>query len=297
MLKLSTASIFRAIKPGTLVLAALLGTSLCAQAGPDVTSSKDAKDKNVIQQPPPAEPKFWFDLSAGGEFDIHSTKFLNDAGATFVSPAGVAIPGRIQSRDFTSTHDLATINGRAEAGYKVLPNVSVFVGGTYSHSDGQSDRRVGRVYDTTGVYSGVPAEYNLYGSFGQYQSYSGIAGVKVGLPRTILDFIHAPKAISPYFSLSGGGKYLDAQQADFFAKNTALVSTGKETLYQSGWVGTVEGEFGYDLKLTRNFDVTLESGYGYDTKPEHEALSEINNANRDGDRFYSTVYLGAKLKF
>ena len=68
----------------------------------------------------------------------------------------MAIPGRIQSRDFTTTHDIATINGRAEVGYKILPYLSVFTGFTYSHSDGQSDRRVGRVYDTTGVYSGQP---------------------------------------------------------------------------------------------------------------------------------------------
>ena len=173
----------------------------------------------------------------------------------------------------------------------------MFIGGTYSHSDGQSDRRVGRAFDPSGSF-GVPGGvYNVYGDFGQYQSYSGIGGIKVALPRTILDLIHAPKAISPYFTVSGGGKYLEAQKADFFGKNGALFNTGNETLYQSGWVGTVEGEFGYDLQLTHNFDVTVESGYGYDTKPQHEGLNEIGNANRDGDRFYSTVYLGGKIKF
>ena len=303
MLYPSTASILRVLKPGTLVLAALLGTSLCAQAGTEMTDTKESKDKNVIQQPPPAEPKFYFDLSAGGDFDIHSTKFLNDSGATFISQVpgsgGIAIPGRIQTRDFTTTHDVATINGRAELGYKVLPYLSVFIGGEYSHSDGQSTRRVGRVYDTTGVYAGngVPAEYNLYGSFGQYQSYSGIGGFKVNTPRTILDFLHIPKFVSPYFTVSGGGKYLDAQTADFFAKDGNLVSTGKETLFQSGWVGTVDAELGYNLKLTRNFDVTIESGYGYDSKPEHEAQPFIGHANRDGDRLYSTVYLGGKFLF
>ncbi len=51
MLHSSTVSILRSVKSGSLVLAALLGTSLCAQAGTDEVSSKDAKDKNVIQQP------------------------------------------------------------------------------------------------------------------------------------------------------------------------------------------------------------------------------------------------------
>ena len=288
------------------MLAALLGTGLCAQAGTEMSDTKESKDKNVIQQPPPAEPKFYFDLSVGGDFDIHATKFLNDSNATFFSRqinpltgAAVAVPGRIQSRDFTSTHDTATINGRAEVGYKVLPYLSVFIGGEYSHSAGQQTRRVGRVYDTTGIYAGngVPAEYNLYGNFGQYQSYSGFGGLKVNTPRTILDFLHIPKFVSPYFTASGGGKYLDAQTADFFAKDGNFVSTGKETLYQSGWVGTVDAELGYDLKFTRNFSVTIESGYGYDTKPQRETQPEIGRANRDGDRLYSTVYLGGKFLF
>ncbi len=295
MLPTLTASILRSAKPGSLVLAALLGTSLCAHAGTEMATT-DSKDKNAIQQAAPTEPKFWFDLSAGGEFDIHATKFLNDSGANF-GTAAVPLPGRIQSRDFSSTHDVGTVNGRAEVGYNILPYVSIFTGFTYSHSGGQDTRRVGRVGDPTGAFGPAGGTYNLYANIGQYQAYSGIAGAKIHLPRTILDFIHAPKCISPYFSVSGGGKYLDAQNADFFAKNGTIVSTGRETLYNSSWVGTAEAELGYDVKVAHNLDVTLESGYGYDTKPQHQGLTGIGNANRDGDRFYSNVYLGAKLKF
>ena len=294
MLNSSAHSLFRSLKPCSLALAALLGTSLCAQAGTEVT--KDAKDKNVIQQPI-IEPKFWIDLAAGGEFDIHSVKFLNDSGANF-GTAAIPLPARIQSRSFESTHDAGVINGRLEVGYKVLPCMSVFAGFTYSHAGGQDDRRVGRVADPTGAAFGTPGGvYNLYADVGKYQAYSGIAGVKVNTPRYILDLIHIPKFISPYFSISGGGKYLDAQDISFYAKDGRLVNTATQNVYDDGFVFTGEAELGYVAKITRNFDITLESGYGYDTKPTHSTITGVNHANRDGDRFYSTVSLGAKLKF
>ncbi len=156
----------------------------------------------------------------------------------------------------------------------MLPYLSVFVGGTYSHADGQDTRRVGRVSDPTGAYGPVGGVYNLYGNFGKYEAYSGIAGIKLNTPRTILDLLHIPKFVSPYASLSGGGKYLEAQHGDFFAKDGRIVSTGRDTLFDSGFVFTGEAELGYDAKFTRNFDVTLESGYGYDTKPSIAASPE-----------------------
>ena len=42
--------------------------------------------------------------------------------------------------------------------------------------------------------------YNLYGNFGKYEAYSGIGGVKLNTPRTILDLLHIPKFVSPYAS-------------------------------------------------------------------------------------------------
>ena len=294
MIKSSTASASRPFQFGALVLAALLGSGVCAQAGPDY--SKDGKDKNVIQQPPPAEPKFWVDLGAGGEFDEHATKFIKDSDANFALPGAAPLIGKIQSRDFETTHQ-PVVNGRAEVGYKVLPYMSLFVGFTFSHAYGEGDTRIGSVTDPTGAYGPVDGRYNVYGNFHQYKAYAGMAGIKVHMPRTILDLIHAPKCIEPYFSLSGGGKVIDDQRAQFYAKNGAIFSTNYLLLYDNSLVFTGEAQLGYDVKLTRNFDVTFESGYGYDTKPDHDEISGIHHTNHDGDRFYSTVTLGAKYKF
>lgn len=291
-------TLIHSFRTGSLLLVVTLGMTLAARAGDETRtySNKDAKDKNVIQQPPPAESKFYVDLTGGAEFDIHATKFLSNGNSIFNGGA-TPYPAKINSKDFSSTHD-PVVDARLNLGYKVLPYLSLFAGFTYSHGNGH-DRRVGTVTDARGTAFGVVGgQYDLYASVGDYQAYSGRGGIKLTLPRTILDFIHAPKAISPYFSASAGGKYIESQEARFYSgTRPEFVSTSYDTLYGNSWVFTSEAEFGYELKLTRNASVILESGYGYDTKPQGGSLRNVNGVDRGGDRLYSTVSLGARVKF
>ena len=293
-------SLIRGLRTGSLLLAASVGMTFAAQAGDGDSrtySSKDAKEKNVIQQPPPKEPKFYVDLTGVGEFDIHATKFISNGNATFTGAGGGPLVARIQSRDFQSTHD-PVAGARLNLGYKVLPYLSLFVGFTYDHSNGH-ERRLGSVTDFDGtVINNLGARYDLYASVGDYQAYAGRGGFKLTLPRTILDFIHAPRALTPYFTASAGGKYLESQEVRFYSgTRPTVLDTGYGTLYGNSWVFTTEAEFGYELKLTRNASVILESGYGYDTKPQSGSLPGVNGANKGGDRLYSTVSLGARIKF
>ncbi len=296
-----TPTFVRSLRAGSLLLAASLGMTLAAQAGEAdsrTASSKDSKDKNVIQQPPPAAPKFYVEVLGGAEFDIHATKFISNGSTVFTGAGGGALAApKIQSRDFSSTHDPVT-NARLNLGYKILPYLSLFTGFTYSHANGH-ERRVGSVTDFDGAVLGnVGARYDLYASLGDYQAYSGRGGFKLTLPRTILDFIHAPKALTPYLTASAGGKYIESQELRFYSgTRPTIVDTGYGTLYGNSWVFTTEAEFGYELKLTRNASVVLESGYGYDTKPKGGSLPGVNGVDRGGDRLYSTVSLGAKIKF
>ena len=293
-------SILRPIQVGSLLIAATLGVSIAAQAGDETTTtpSKDGKEmnKNVIQQAPPAEPKFYVDLLGVGEFDIHATKFINDGTANFGTTAD-PFNAKIHSRDFSSTHD-PVVDARANVGYQVLPYLAVFGGFTYSHANGH-ENRVGYVTDDFGAAGLTPGKYDLYASVGDYQSYAGRGGFKLSLPRTVLDIIHAPKFISPYFSASAGGKYIESQDISFYSgTRQRFVDTAYGTLYDNSWVLTAEGDFGYELKFSRNFSVIIEDGYGFETKPTHGVIgSNIGDINKDGDRFFSTVSLGARLKF
>ena len=291
-------SFIRSIQVGSLLVVTSLGLSTAAHAGDETTtqSGKDMKDKNVIQQPPPKEPKFYIDLLGGAEFDYHATKFINDGTANF-GTAAAPFNAKIQSRDFSSTHD-PVVNARANIGYQVLPYLAVFGGFTYSHANGH-ERRVGSVTDEAGVFANPGGRYDLYASVGDYQAYAGRGGFKLSLPRTVLDFIHAPKFISPYFSASAGGKYIESQEVSFYSgTRQRFVDTAYGDLYDNSWVLTAEGDFGYELKFSRNFSVIIEDGEGYETKPSHSSLgSNVSRINADGDRFFSTVSVGGRLKF
>ena len=215
----------RSLKTGSLLLATLAAATLPVLAGDAYTDN--SKDKKAVIEKPPTEPRFWMDLTGSGEFDIHATKFVSNGTANFnpspnfgpniaVRPVG-PLPALIESRDYQSTHDVGTINGRLELGYKVLPYLSVFTGFTYNHAGGNSERPLGYVTDTAGGYGVAGAKYDLFAGVGQYQAFSGIAGIKINTPRTLLDLLHIPKAIVPYAILSAGRrKYVDDQYIRFY---------------------------------------------------------------------------------
>ena len=305
----------RSLKTGYLLLAVLAAAAVPAFAGD--TYSASGKDKNPVIEKPVEEPRFYVDLLAGGEFDFHATHQITNGDAYFFGPpiaptlplaTGQAgrgfLPVAIKSRDFETTHDVGTINGRLELGYRVLPYLSVFVGGTYSHSNGNKEQPDGTIFDPGALVGAAGGRYNLFADTTRYEAYSGIAGLKLNTPRTLLDLLHIPRAIKPYATVSAGGKYVESQDVSFYsgaeygAPVGGIVTSGNLRLYNSSWVFTVEGELGYELQLTRNLSVNLESGYGYDTRPERAGLdANFEGVNKGGDRFYSTVYLGAKFRF
>ena len=269
-------SILRPLQVGSLLVAATLGVSIAAHAGDETTtSSKDGKEmnKNVIQQAPPAAPKFYIDLLGAAEFDYHATKFISNGNANFGTEAA-PFDAKIHSRPFEATHD-PVVDARLNVGYQILPYLAVFGGFTYSHANGHEDR-VGYVTNNFGAAGLGPGKYDLYASVGDYQAYAGRGGFKLSLPRTVLDIIHAPKFINPYFTGSVGGKYIESQDVSFYSgTRQRFVDTAYGTLYGNSWVLTAEADFGYELKFSRNFSVIIEDGYGYETKPDSGSLGNV----------------------
>ena len=293
-------------------LTALLGLSalalapaLTARAGSaDFNARDDSKgSKAVIQPPPPAFPRFFLSLAGGAEFDEHATKFISNGEGTLgaVRLGGAALPVKITSKDFHNTHEV-TASARAEAGYRVTEWLALFVGFTYDHAQGDSAVRFGQVRDPAGLAGDPRAVRDLYANLGNYEAYAGRGGFKLALPRTVLNLIHAPQAIKPYLSYSAGGKYVEPTRAQFFSPG--LLDTGNLRLYDASWVFTTDLQSGLEVALTRSATVFFESGYGYDTKLQRNssggsspAAAGLTGVNRGGDRFYSTVSLGAKLRF
>jgi hypothetical protein len=283
----------KSLKLGSLMLLGSLALSLCAQAGQDYSKSS----KNPIVEPV-QEPRFFISLSAGGEFDIHATKFISNGGGDFGAGGVITLPTKIQSRDFSATHD-PVINGKLEVGYIVSPYLSLFTGFTYSHANGNDSRKVGSVRDPVGLFGAAGGVYDLIADVEDYNAYSGLAGAKLTLPRFALDAIHAPRALTPYISVSAGGKYVEATQVRFFnGGGNRFLSTRDFAIYDDSWVFTSQANLGLDYQITRNFSLVTESGFGYDTKLDRGSKpAGLNGVNRGGDRFYNTVSLGGKVTF
>lgn len=279
----------------SLLVLTSLGLSLCAQAGEVYTAQKE-----VIPQRAPHEARLWVSLAAGGEFDVHATKFISNGGGTLFTRGGVGLPVKVQSRDFASTHAAGMLNGRLEVGYLLTNEISLFGGFTYSHVDGNDSRKAGRVTDLAGTFGPAREVYDLYADVGDYNAYAGMVGIKLLLPRAVMDSMGAPRTISPYISGSVGGKYVEASDIRFYnGGGPRFLNTQRVTLYDDSWVFTTELNLGIDFEVAHNFSIVAEAGYGFDTKPEAggQVLPGLNGTDKGGDRVYNTVSLGGKLKF
>ena len=264
--------------------------AVAAHAGEDPSKSS----KEVIEKPA-ADPRFYVSLAAGGEFDIHATKFISNGGGDLGVPGAFSLPVKVQSRDFTAVHDPGVINGQLEAGYKLTPEFSVFGGFTYSHADGDS-HGAGGISDPSGIFGPAGGAYELNFKVSQYQAYTGRAGFNLTIPRYVLNLIHAPASITSFISASAGGKYVEASRARVTAGSFLDDNVG---LYDDSWVFTANASLGYNWQVSRCFAVVFESGYGYDSKPERSSdrLSGVSGVNDGGSRLYSTVSLGGKVLF
>ncbi len=264
--------------------------TVAVHAGEDPSKSS----KEVIEKPV-ADSRFYLSLQAGGEFDIHATKFISNGGGDLGVPGAFSLPTKVESRDFTAVHDPGVINGQLEAGYKITPDISVFGGFTYSHADGDS-HGAGSVSDPSGVFGPAGGNYELNVKVSQYQAYTGRAGITLTFPRFVLNLIHAPSSITSFVSASAGGKYVEASHARVTAGSFLNQDIG---LYDDSWVFTANATLGYNWQVSHCFAVVFESGYGYDSKPERSSdrLSGLSGVNDGGSRLYSTVSLGGKVSF
>ena len=287
-------------------LGAIACLPLTVRAGTAEFNARDdhSKDsKAAIQPPAPRPPRFYVSLAGGAEFDEHATKFISNGEGTLgaVRLGGADLPVKIQSKDFHNTHEV-TASARAEAGYQITDWLSVFAGFTYDHAQGDSAVRLGQVRDPLGLAGDPAGVRDLYANLGNYEAYAGRGGFTLALPRTVLDLIHAPKAIKPYLKYSAGGKYVEPTRVEFFSPG--LIQTGPLRLYNDSWVFTTDIQLGYEVAIARSATVFFESGYGYDTKLDRNdsgyrspAAAGLTGVNKGSDRLYSTVSLGAKLRF
>lgn len=256
--------------------------------------------------PPPSEPKFYFTINAGAEFDVHATHFLNDADDIYVLPLSPLLPGvvidartRLNSRSFSATHEPA-VAYRGDFGYNINSWLSLFVGFAADHARGRNFLHNGLVSIDTplGTFATV-VESNVT----SYDGYAGHAGFRVNVPEQYLAWTGLPPAIRMFGAYTAGGKWVSEQHIVFSASVLDLltVATDVESLYQGSWVFTNDAQFGLEWVLTPNASFGVQGGVGYDTKPSRAdngaPFPYSTGVNKGGDRLYFPVGMFAKVQF
>ena len=272
-----------------------------AQAGTDTVDSKETKDKNVIQPPPPKPPRFYLTLSGGAEIDYNATRFLSDGGGHLLGD-----PAKIDNRYFGHLHDGETQLGELTAGYNINQMVSVFGRFDYNHAY-RTRENIGSVKDTGALFgTDTAAVLPVSVDLNDYNSYGGKAGVKISLPP--IPGQKWTEFVKPYTTFAAGGTYVDHTSA------SGAVNAGTPEayylsgipIYRSSWVFSTDGRLGLEYDITKNVALNLEGGIGYDSKPQRahsygkhpstEALG-LTGVSQGGDRLYSPVTAGVKVSF
>jgi opacity protein-like surface antigen len=290
------------IVSATALLGALALTA--AQAGTDTVDSKSAKDKNVIQPPPPKTPRFYLTLSGGADIDYNATRFLSDGGGHLLGE-----PAHIDNRYFPHLHDGQTQVGELTAGYIINPMVSVFGRFDYNHSF-KTREEIGRVQDTAALFGAdTKANIPISADLSDYNSYGGKAGVKLSLPPMSGVDMKWTTYLKPYVTFAAGGTYVEHTNANLAidAGTPAADYLGDYRLYRSSWVFSTDGRLGIEYDITNNIALNLEGGLGYDSKLERAGHSAGKHASTEqlgltgvsegGDRLYSPVMTGIKFSF
>jgi hypothetical protein len=294
----------------TLSLCKFVGTSVllgalaftAAQAGTDTVDSKSAKDKNVIQPPPPKPPRFYLTITGGADIDYNATRFLSDGGGHLLGE-----PAHIDNRYFPTLHDGETQLGELTVGYNINPIVSVFGRFDYNHAYNTREE-IGRVQDTAALF-GADTSRNIpiSADLNNYNSYGGKGGVKITLPT--VSSLPWSTYLKPYVTFAAGGTYVNHTDANIAidAGTPAADYIGDYRIYRSSWVFSTDGRLGVEYDITKCIAVNVEGGLGYDSKPARaghsnskhlstEALG-LTGVSEGGDRLYSPVVAGVKFSF
>ncbi len=265
--------------------AALLSAGMFTTAFAGPAPADYSKDKKAVVKE--NEPKWYFSVGAGAEFDTGATRFSERSRTGFVSPdAGFAVgAGNVSAQRYNDVYDVANLGIHAELGYVVSKNGEIFASVRYSH--GFSDT----VQIGTGNF-GIGNE-PIFADFDDYNS----IGIEAGFRYF---FLPKSSRIRPYFSFAAGATYVfDIDTRFFLADGTPVFGNG---FYQGGVVATGVLLGGIEFALSRNFSIGAESGVRYEfplsERDRDLDRSGINNTlNNAGDRFSIPVRFYGKFRF
>jgi hypothetical protein len=269
---------------------ALLSTS--AFAGPAAMTDMSKGKEIPVTQEETCDPRWYFSLGGGAEFNIGSshivngfeedfTAFGNIQGRIFPAPAHLAI----DSRDWGDSHDAAW-RGQAEIGYALTQHLEVFGRFNYSHADSAGLIDIGEV---SVDLAPTVATFPLSAEFDDYSAWGSEVGFR---------FFFMPRQawFRPYVALSGGATHVDNIDATILADTTGVGGPSDFLVYRGAyfdesWTATGAAMLGLEVKLACHWDIGVEGGARYQ--------SRLNQDNSDfhQQRFFDGVVRSSLIPF
>lgn len=259
--------------------AAALSVSLFAGPEPIATSAKD-KEIPVTQEV--CDPRWYFSLGGGAEFNVGNSHIVNEFDQDFsaVTIAGFPIPAHldIRGRDWGDTHDSAW-RGQGEIGYALTQHLEVFGRFNYAHADGSGFTDIGSL-SLTGLRTVFTLP--LMAELDDYTAYGGELGFR-------FFFLPRQTHLRPYVALSGGANHVAGIDATIVADTTVFNGpsdflTYHGAYFDDSWTGTGAAMLGLELKLNCHWDIGVEGGARYQTR-----LSQ-DDSDLHGPRFFDNLF-------
>ena len=207
---------------------------------------------------PVCDPKWYFSLGLGTEFDTQATSFVD--GTRFEPYSGdpsYQIDLKEHSYDEVFGNSFYRIQG--ELGYVLTPHIEVF--GNFAYDGGYGRH----VYGDQDKENFGTENYPLDNYFGLYRSWGGELGLRYYLFARDND-IRPFRTIRPYISLSGGASYVD-HIGDYayysYAGKYYYPPAFRGTLYDGTVVGTGAFLIGIEVPVNCHWSLGLESGIRY----------------------------------
>lgn len=252
-----------------------------ATAGPIEQSTQ----KNVqMEQAPACDPRWYFSIGGGGDFNIGSTR-INDRQMTDFIPVTVAGVGtfdtgsvNIKAHDFDQVYDTG-YHVEGEFGYSLTQYLDIFARLRYSHADA-TDRTRGSTF-TIGFP--VFATFPISSEFDDYNSFGGEVGFRIY-------FTTRQARFRPYIALSGGASHVDAIGIRTFADLTSVGGPPDQEVYRGAFfddsvVGTAAAVLGIEYNIGCHFTIGINGGARYETRLE----ADDHDLNTHGFTFNGTT--------
>ncbi len=239
--------------------------------------SKD-KEVQMMQQAPVCDPRWYFSIGGGADFNVGDTSINKKVDAFAVA---FFTNGFIKEHSYDDVYDTGwRIQG--EAGYALTEHLEIFGLFKYAHADAVNRTSGSAVVTDFSFFGGPTFVFPIGSEFEDYDSWGGELGFR---------FYFLPRAAHwrPYLAVAGGVSHVDAIGITTFADLSDLGGPRDQRVFNGAffdetWIGSGSATLGLEYNVTCHWTVGVNGGIRYESK----LSDDDRDLSRQGFRFGST---------